>query len=180
MKVMIDPGHGGKDPGAVSKPLVEKELNYQLANILFKRLEEDGHDVKMTRLPGDFVGLTKRARIANNWDADVFISVHHNSYKTDGANGFEVLYYPGTNPKGKELAMCLCDFMSRNYPHMRKRGAKPRKNVTVIKKTTMPAILIEAGFVSSTKDRRIALLDETQRRVFYTIIAEGVSHVLKP
>ena len=177
-KVMIDPGHGGGDPGAVADPLTEKVLNLELADIICGKLEEAGYDVRMTRCYDEYLSLSARYKMANKWCADYFISVHHNSFVTSNANGFEVLYY-WQSGEGSGLANSLCNYVSRNFPHMRNRGMKSRKGLAVLRGTRMPAILIEAGFMSSTKDRRIALLDVSARRIFYSIIAEGVLHVLK-
>ena len=177
-KVMIDPGHGGGDPGAITDPLTEKVLNLELAEIISDKLEEAGFDVEMTRCSDEHLSLSARYKMANKWGADYFISVHHNSFATTTANGFEVLYY-WQSGEGSGLANSLCNYVSRNFPHMRNRGMKPRKGLAVLRGTQMPAILIEAGFMSSTKDRRIALLDASTRRIFYSVIAEGVLHVLK-
>ena len=178
MKVMIDPGHGGGDPGAITDPLTEKVLNLELANVICRKLEVTFCDHKITRTHDEYLSLAARYKMANKWGADYFISVHHNSFNTPGANGYEVLYY-WKSDKGSELADSLCQYVSRNFPHMRNRGLKPRKGTAVLRGTRMPAILIEAGFISSEKDRRIALLDETTRRIFYNVIAEGVLHVFK-
>ena len=178
LRVCLDPGHGGRDPGAVRGALVEKLLNLELAVIVERALKRAGHDISRTRIHDEYVSLRRRCHIANVEDAhtDIFISLHHNSFGSTNANGFEVLHYP-TSEVGSQLAKHLCDKVCSKVPKMRNRGPKPRGNLTVLKKTTMPAILIEAGFISSTKNREI-LLDDKKRKKFYRIIAKSIVEVL--
>ena len=177
MKVCIDPGHGGKDPGATSPPLIEKKLNLVLANVIAEYLRRNGHEVGLIRTDDIYVRNRKRAQLANDWKADVFISVHHNSYHLASANGFEVLHYP-TSRKGRKLATSLCNLVTARWP-IRNRGPKPRKNLTVLFATRMPAILIEAGFVSSTVDRKDTLLHKNTRAKFHRVTAKSVAEILK-
>lgn len=90
--IMIDPGHGGKDPGAVANGLREKDINLRMARILGAMLKEQGFEVHYTRTTDKFIPLEERTAMANARNADLFISVHCNAYKDTSAKGFEVYY----------------------------------------------------------------------------------------
>jgi len=90
--VMIDPGHGGKDPGAVYGKLYEKDINLRLAKILGKTLKDKGYDVLYTRTKDTFIPLEERTAIANSKKADLFISLHVNAHKNRNVQGFEIYY----------------------------------------------------------------------------------------
>ncbi|MBR1980684.1 N-acetylmuramoyl-L-alanine amidase family protein [Candidatus Proelusimicrobium excrementi] len=93
-RILIDPGHGGKDPGAVKKgSSKEKDLNLAVAKILYDLLKkEKGFEVKISRDSDVFITLGKRASMANDFKADVFVSIHANAAKRASANGFEVYF----------------------------------------------------------------------------------------
>lgn len=175
MRVCLDAGHGGSNIGAVYPPLVERKMNLQLQGYIAGMLLIAGHDVLMLRVDDVSIKNSHRAVKANNWDADVFVSIHHNAYHLASANGFEVLYWP-TSSTGKAYAESLCDKVCDRWD-IRNRGAKPRRNLVVLRASRMPAILIEAGFISSTVDRRsLKLL--VHRNAFYLRIAESLVEVL--
>ncbi len=92
-KIVIDPGHGGKDPGAIGKTgLKEKDVNLDIAKRLSNILKQQGAEVVLTRHADNFVSLTERAEIANRSGADLFISIHSNSSRVRSLNGLEVYY----------------------------------------------------------------------------------------
>src|SRR5690625_3871858 len=78
-KIYLDPGHGGHDPGAVGKRSKEKDNVLKVAKKIKVILENYGHTVKLTRSSDVFVSLSNRAKLANDWGADVFVSLHNNS-----------------------------------------------------------------------------------------------------
>ncbi|MFW6244183.1 MAG: N-acetylmuramoyl-L-alanine amidase family protein, partial [Desulfovibrionales bacterium] len=90
--VMIDPGHGGKDPGAVVGSLYEKTINLRMAKILGKMLSDKGFHVLYTRTTDTFIPLEERTAIANAKKADLFVSIHVNAHKSASVNGFELYY----------------------------------------------------------------------------------------
>ena len=90
--IIVDPGHGGSDPGAVAGNIKEKDLNLQVAKILTDMLKEAGANVYMTRKDDRYVGLYTRAAIANNLNADLFISIHHNASSNSAAKGVMTLF----------------------------------------------------------------------------------------
>ncbi len=92
-KIVIDAGHGGNDPGAIAKTgLREKDVNLDIAKRLAKLLKSDGFEVIMTRSTDRFIPLSRRAEIANNSHADIFVSVHSNANRVRSLSGFEVYY----------------------------------------------------------------------------------------
>ena len=176
MKVMLDPGHGGSNKGAYCAPLMERELNVLLALVIGKHLKPE-HECNFTRMDDVSLKNSHRAYMANDWEADILISVHHNAWRTADANGFEVLYHPN----GKEsfvLAKSLCDTVCGKWPDIRNRGPKARRDLIVLRASLMPAILIEAGFISSVQDRNHSLLNPVQRDMFYSVIATSIVDVL--
>ena len=94
LKVLIDPGHGGKDPGATRKnSLREKDLNLKVAKQVYDILKKEKNvDVKMTRSDDTFISLGERARMSGKYEADVFVSIHTNAAKRTSASGFEVYF----------------------------------------------------------------------------------------
>lgn len=90
--IMIDAGHGGKDPGAVANGLREKDINLRMARILGAMLKDQGFEVHYTRTSDTFIPLEARTAMANAKNADLFISLHCNAYKDSSAKGFEVYY----------------------------------------------------------------------------------------
>jgi N-acetylmuramoyl-L-alanine amidase len=111
-KIVIDPGHGGKDPGAIGPSgLKEKDITLSIARILRDKLTKAGYKVVMTRDSDKFISLWKRIYIANRENADLFISIHANSSRSRRASGFEVYYLaPASDEEARALAA------AENYP----------------------------------------------------------------
>ena len=103
MRIVVDPGHGGKDPGAVRGKYREKDWNLAVGNELAKLLKKGNFEVKSTRDTDVFIALSERSRIANNFKADLFVSVHVNSTQNAQANGFQV-YFRSEKATDKEAA----------------------------------------------------------------------------
>jgi len=90
--IMIDPGHGGKDPGAIANGIKEKDVVLRMSRILGRHLEQQGFNVLYTRTRDVFVPLEERTAMANSQKADLFISVHANAHRNPNVRGFEVYY----------------------------------------------------------------------------------------
>lgn len=103
MRIMVDPGHGGKDPGAVRRKQREKDWNLAVAKELYALLKKGGFEVRMTRDKDVFIPLSDRSKQANNFKADLFVSVHTNASKNSRANGFQV-YFRSEKATDKEAA----------------------------------------------------------------------------
>ncbi|MTI62213.1 MAG: N-acetylmuramoyl-L-alanine amidase [Firmicutes bacterium] len=155
--IILDPGHGGRDPGAVSMGINEKDLNLKIAAKLHFLLQNRGIKVKMTRTDDRYLFLGDRVRMANNLKADIFISIHCNASNSPRTNGIETLYYPESF-KGKVLAeeiqLKLVDKLKR-----KDLGIKTRDDLFVLKYTSMPAVLIECGFLTNPEEKKLLTSD---------------------
>lgn len=150
MKLCIDAGHGGSDSGAVGiNGRMEKSDNLRYAKAIQAEMTKRGHTVLMTRAGDTYPSLNARADAANNWGADGFISCHRNSFDSS-ANGGEVLYGPNASKTSIKLAEAINSKMNAAVG-FKNRGAK-RQAATVLQRTKMPAVTIEAGFVSNAED----------------------------
>lgn len=103
LRIVVDPGHGGKDAGAVRSKYREKDWNLSVGKELARLLKKGGYDVKITRDNDTFIALGERAKISNNFKADLFISIHTNATKNRNANGFQV-YFRSEKATDKEAA----------------------------------------------------------------------------
>jgi N-acetylmuramoyl-L-alanine amidase len=162
--VIIDAGHGGKDPGASDHSLQEKKLALDTAKRLNKLLEEAGFNTYMTRDDDTYVGLYKRAEIANGLNADVFVSVHYNWHPKSTVTGVEVLYN-GDDPyrDNKTFAKIVNDEMVKELKAI-DRGIVHRPKLVVIRETHMPAILAEMGFISNTTEAKKAATERYRQK----------------
>jgi N-acetylmuramoyl-L-alanine amidase len=164
MKICIDAGHGGLDPGAVgTNPvrLEEKEFNLQLALLLERELEQRGHWVVMTRRIERSLSLNARSDFANRLVAELFISIHANAAVDPNIEGMEVFHFPGSQEGGR-VANSILTEMINQFPTHRNRGVK-EANFSVLRRTTMPAVLIESEFISNP-DQLIFLNDTNNQQ----------------
>lgn len=159
LKIMLDPGHGGWDSGAVanfgSVIIKEGEINLTVARLVALKLKKEGFDIHMTRWRDLTRTLWIRCSYANIWDADIFLSIHANSFTTPEPRGFEVHHYPGSL-NGRLVArgiigeyLKLVEAVKDLVVHGTGLFAS---NFYVLRKTKMPAALIELGFLSNRED----------------------------
>ena len=197
--VVIDAGHGGKDPGALARNeegeiiyvdenqedvyIKEKDVNLAVALKVYKYLRDEGVNVMMIRDVDEFVELRDIADIANEYGADLFVSIHSNS--VDGvptANGTEVLYYD-TDEKteygisSKELAKNILDEVI-DSTDMFDRGLQNRPGLAVLKWTEMPAALIELGFLTNEEDQEKLINSRWQEKAAKGI-AKGIINAIE-
>lgn len=176
--IVIDAGHGGKDPGAISiNGFHEKEINLSMALQLEEALRQQGYNVILTRDSDLFVDLYQRARIANGLNADLFISMHANSNIKSNITGLEVLYCPSTSSEFKledqyPFAETVYSSIIRNTG-IPGRGVIKRPELVVLRETIMPAILIEIGYLSNPQDEALVRDPAYQMRVVQGI-TEGI------
>lgn len=175
--IVIDAGHGGKDPGAVGNGLKEKDINLDMVKYL-KQLMDKNKDIKAyyTRLDDSFPSLKDRCDLANEIEADIFLSVHNNSF-TSNLNGTETCYFKTSDVPtvtsykfAKELQNQLVSKLK-----LKNRGLKARNELYVLRNTNMPAALVEVGFVSSPIDS-VSLKKDSFRKnaasALYTAIVD--------
>ncbi|MBN8458348.1 MAG: N-acetylmuramoyl-L-alanine amidase [Verrucomicrobia bacterium] len=146
--VVIDPGHGGHDKGGQWGQVYEKHLALDTATRLESYLKQRGVRTVMTRRSDYFVTLPGRCAIANRFRNAIFVSVHYNyTWKTD-VSGLETFYHNGNSAS---LAQCVHNGMLKRV-RANNRGVKFARYY-VIRNTTIPAILVECGFVSNSTER---------------------------
>lgn len=166
VKIIIDPGHGGKDSGCLSKDekVYEKDLTLKIANKLYDKLLQDGIDVSLTRNRDEFIKLQDRASLSNETNANLFLSIHINSSEKTDPNGIEVLYASEKNIKIKsnvqkhfanELQKALIKETGAED-----RGIKNRPALIVLNQTKTVAALAELGFITNDEELN-NLLDES-------------------
>lgn len=180
IKVVIDPGHGGKDPGAHRGVSTEKAINLGVGKALARLLRDHGAEVVLTRSTDRFISLDERAFISNREAPDAFISLHVNAAAATGARGIEIyraMHRGGGHRKDKlaassRLANAVYSRLQQVSP-ARDRGVKPSPGWRVLKKNAHPAILVEMGFISNRAERRL-LDDGAYREKLARAIAEGV------
>lgn len=149
--ILVDPGHGGKDPGAVGNKMEEKEIVLDIGKRLNDRLKGSLAKVVMTRDSDEFVELPDRVKEGEKAKADLFISIHVNAFYDSSANGTETYYnsqYVGAESKAlaTEIQTELVKAMGT-----RDRGVK-EANFHVIKNSKMPSVLVEVAFISNKSD----------------------------
>lgn len=175
-KFYLDAGHGGSDPGAVNNNLAfeEKVAALDICLKLGLLLERMGANVKYSRTIDTYPSLTQRAREANNFKADAFISIHLNSAENKSASGIETLVYANTGITGKLASVVQSNMVKATS--FKDRGVKVRPDLTVLKKTSMPAILCEVGFISNDDEARLLFSKKIQDGLAKAI-ADGVAEV---
>ena len=176
MKICIDPGHGGYDPGAVGPSgLKEKDITLAVSLLLAEKLRAAGQDVTLTRT-GDIASWTsntdllKRCSLANQGGADVFISVHCNSAANPAATGTET-YHHASSADGKRLARAVQGELvsALGLPD---RGVKTA-GFYVLRHTSMPAILVELAFICNPKEEALLAAPGFQAKAAQAI-AKGI------
>lgn len=145
-RVVLDPGHGGKDPGSSGFGLVEKHLTLDLAQRIEKILVGKGISVALTRRTDEFVEFEERARIANESPDTILVSLHFNAHTDRSISGTETLYWPGSET-GRELASYVQSELGRRLV-TRNRGFRPER-LKVLELSQATGILIECGFISN-------------------------------
>ncbi|EFM38744.1 N-acetylmuramoyl-L-alanine amidase [[Eubacterium] yurii subsp. margaretiae ATCC 43715] len=167
--IVLDPGHGAQDAGAINKQIgiTEKALNLQVATKLKTKFENAGYQVMMTRSDDSFVPLNDIAAFSNGNDPDIFISIHHNSSDNTSASGIETFYYASED--SKKLASTIRRHLISRSGAVN-RGTK-NAGFVVIKKTTSPATLLELGFVSNNAEVRKNMSDSYQNTLTDAIVS---------
>ena len=176
--IVIDPGHGGKDSGAVAGKIYEKDINLPVSLMLRDALVQNGYNVIMTREDDRDVGLYDRPIIGNNSNADLFISIHTNASLKPQVKGLEVLYCPSYERDIKladqyPFAQSIHDniLALTNRPG---RGIVKRPDLVVLNKTYMDAVLIEIGYMSNPEELEIVLSQSYQN-----LVVEGIVNGVK-
>lgn len=172
-KIAVDAGHGGSDYGATYNGRAEKDDNLKLALAVGDILEKNGIDVVYTRTTDEYETPFKKATDANDAKADYFVSIHRNSSPMPNQyTGVETLVYNNSGIKSQMAANINSELEKAGFKNL---GINERPNLVVLKRTKMPAVLVEAGFINNDKD------NETFDKNFNQIangIADGILNTL--
>lgn len=187
--VVIDAGHGSEDPGKIGVNNVpEKDLNLQIAKKVQMKLKEKGIHVVMTR--EDDTGfydkaesnkkvadMKKRVALINETKPDIAVSIHQNSYHEGNVKGAQVFYY--THSKEGERAATVMQEELRSFDSNNKRQAKDNTTYYMLKKTEVPTIIVECGFLSNAEEAEKLTTEEYQNAVTEAICSGIIKYVDK-
>jgi N-acetylmuramoyl-L-alanine amidase len=150
--IILDPGHGGTDSGAVGNGLKEKDVVLKTGLQVNNLLKKTPFNVKMTRSTDTFIELKNRSAFAKNNDGDIFVSIHANAASAS-ASGTETYYYSAGNPHVADSKLLAAKIQARMLAawDLKDRGVKS-DNFSVLRENNMPAALAELGFISNAGD----------------------------
>ena len=167
MKICIDAGHGGKDPGACGNGLKEKDITLNIAKSVSEILKKQGFEVYQTRTSDIYDSPDEKAQKGNSYNADLFVSIHCNSAVDTTATGTEVLIY-GYDSTNEVIANHILNNLVELG--LRNRGIKTRPDLAILRETKMSAVIAETAFISNINDSKL-LLDYNK---FAEAIAKGI------
>ncbi|MCD7825835.1 MAG: N-acetylmuramoyl-L-alanine amidase CwlD [Clostridiaceae bacterium] len=187
--IVIDPGHGGVDPGKVGiNGAYEKEINLGISIFLKEALEKKGCQVIMTReedaglyQEGDsnkkIADLQKRIEIMDQEEADLVVSIHQNSFSGENTKGAQVFYHTGS-VEGEKLAKILQTQLANSLDPDNHRQAKANSEYYILKNTKKTAVIVECGFLSNSEEAE-KLCDQSYQKEVAWAIAQGVCDYLE-
>lgn len=188
--VVLDAGHGGVDGGklSVDGSTLEKDVNLQIVLFLQEELKKLGVNCVLTR-SGDYglyseqdsnrkvADMRNRVKLMEEAGADVIVSIHQNSYHEEKIHGAQVFYYEGST-QGQELAERIQEALRREVDPQNERSCKANSSYYILKKTTVPTVIVECGFLSNYKESSVLILEDYQKLLAETI-AQAVYDYLK-
>lgn len=179
-KICLDPGHGGRDPGATGNGWKESDVVLDIALKTESLLKTLGLSVYMTRREDATVELNQRADYATAMRADLFVSIHSNAAASPEAHGTEVFHYPAS-ARGKLLAQSIHSELVF-LEGLRDRGIK-EAGFFVLRHTPCPAVLVETSFISNRKDKawddEEYLITDRGRLLMAEAIGRGIGAYLR-
>ena len=180
MKVLIDAGHGGDDPGKVSSDgTKEKDLNLAIATKLGTYLKKQGLEVYYTRQKDDGLyspgasnkkvqDMQNRCAVVENVNPNFMISIHQNSFSDGQVHGAQVFYY-ATSEESKLLGESLQQSLVSHVDPKNHRKAKANESYYILKKTKCPSVIVECGFLSNAEECKKLKTDAYQRKIVEAI-----------
>ncbi|TWI57924.1 N-acetylmuramoyl-L-alanine amidase [Halalkalibacter nanhaiisediminis] len=169
LKIVVDPGHGGKDPGTAGNGLHEKDITLGVSLELERLLKDAGAKPMMTRRDDQFIELNDRAKFANDAQADLFISIHVNSSTATSANGTETWWNSTHASKESEALAKSINHRLVQELGMTDRGGKAG-NFLVIRATKMTGVLVELGFLTNSNDAQKMKAADYNQKVAKSIL----------
>ncbi|WP_077328416.1 N-acetylmuramoyl-L-alanine amidase [Virgibacillus siamensis] len=170
--IVIDPGHGGKDPGAIgAEHAKEKRFTLSTAEAVAKKLRNKGAGVTLTRTDDTYISLEKRVEISNDNPTDLFISLHFNAFGESSVGGVSTFY--SKDMKSKNVAESIQNALTKNI-ELKTRGTQ-NEDYYVLRNNSNPAILMELGFITNPKDLESIQSAEYRNKVA-TSIANALEH----
>jgi len=172
--VWIDAGHGAFDPGKVAGNVLEKDINLAIALKLQGFLEAGGATVLVTRLNDEAISSTKqgdmytRRIMANASSADIFISIHQNSFPDGSARGAQIFYF-NTSDNSRKLAENIQQQIKEFVLPNNRYVAKPNRNYYVLRQTAMPAVIVECGFLTNYNEKTRLTQSDYQEKMAWGI-----------
>jgi N-acetylmuramoyl-L-alanine amidase len=168
-KVYIDLGHGGADTGAINKArnVFEKNVVLEIGKLLDEKLRNNGLDVKLSRTNDITKSLAQRTTEANNWGADVLVSIHINDAENTSAQGLETYCY---KTQYRKLADCVHKELISAGLYTKDRGVK-EGNLHMVRESKMSASLVELFFINNEEDFNKLI---NKKEEFETAIAKGI------
>jgi N-acetylmuramoyl-L-alanine amidase len=172
-KIVLDPGHGGKDAGAMGNGAPpEKEVVLDIALQVERLLKQERLNVVLTRRTDEYVSLSKRTEIANDGRATLFVSIHANSCDKEEVSGFEIYYAENGSEKEGLAAAGFIQQSIRRAVSAKDRGIRER-GYMVLAQTKCPSVLIEVGYLSNAREASL-LSKVPYRRKLADGIARGI------
>ncbi len=178
--VVIDAGHGGDDPGKVGvNGAEEKDINLQIALLVKTFLEQNDINVVMTREDNDGLydrsvsnkkvqDMKNRIALIDETDPEIVVSIHQNSYPEEYVHGAQVFYYSGSS-EGKKLAESLQAQLVERVDPDNTRQIKANDSYYLLKKTSVPIVIVECGFLSNQEEAQKLVTEEYQERTAWAI-----------
>jgi len=191
-KILLDPGHGGRDPGAIGtspqgEEVYESHLNLQIALRLKELLIQAGANVGMTRETDKYLDKYERVDIANEGEIDIFLSIHNNSSDSSWIHGTTTYYYDKMTAQGESLEELygiqsgeMAEFVQQKLSQVlgtKDNGAISYPQLAVLNKTSMPAIVVEGAYLSNSEDIRLICQEEYVENYAYGV-ALGIINYL--
>lgn len=186
--IMVDPGHGGKDPGMVGVGgLEEKGINLEISLILRDVLEERGWNVLLTRESDKGLydetadnkkaqDLQRRIALIDEKKPVLTVSIHQNSYEDQTVKGPQVFYYESSS-EGKKLAECIQETMNKELGIEKVRKAKGNASYYLLKRSSSVLVIAECGFMTNPEEAELLQTAEYQKRIAEAL-ADGIEKYL--
>lgn len=173
--IILDAGHGGWDPGKTgTSGEDEKNINLAIMGKLQQYLEQGGSTVFITRGTDEALGqgkrldMAERKKIANESEGDILVSIHQNSFPSSGVKGAQVFYHKSSE-NGKKLAELLQESLRTNVNSENKRQAKQNSDYYILRTTTIPAVIVECGFLSNREEESLLNEEAYQDKLAWAI-----------